>query len=107
MRILCVGLKFFFEQVLHRKWPVLQTMRSKHVTTLPSVLTIEEVWRVLGAVRHLRNRTYLQAGVDIYALQQYLGHATIQTTIRYLHLTVVAQKDYYKIIDDLMKGDRK
>lgn len=224
MRILCAGLKFFFEHVLRRDWPILETMRSQRDSPLPVVLTRDEVWRVLFAVRKPRNRAYLQTvyscglrlgeglritihdidgprnrlhihngkggkdryvplpdstyqllrrhwathrnpllifpamgrnqkqgttskkpmdttsvqgalhralervglrkpgvrmhtlrhsyathllenGVDVHAIQQYLGHGTLQTTLRYFHLTPIKQRDHLAIINDLMKGD--
>ncbi len=223
MRILCVGMRFFFEHVLRRNGPLLKIMKANREQTLPVVLTREEVWRTLNAVRqpqiraylqtvyscglrlgeglnltvhdidgtrkrlHIRNgkggkdrlvplpdatyhllRNYwkthrhsrlifpalgrdrkqgsvakrpmdttsvqgglyraleraglrkpgvrmhtlrhgyathlLEAGVNVHAIQKYLGHATLHTTLRYFHLTSIKQLDHLKIINDLMKG---
>jgi len=45
------GIKFFFEQTLGQQWTVLDVARPKGEKKLPVVLSREEVWRVLGAVR--------------------------------------------------------
>lgn len=45
------GIKLFFEQTLGREWAVLGVARPKYESRLPAVLSREEVWRVLDAVR--------------------------------------------------------
>lgn len=45
------GLRFFYEQTLQRPWPILDVARPKRDKRLPVVLSRDEVWRVLGAVR--------------------------------------------------------
>jgi len=45
------AIKFFFETTLQRPWPSLQLMRPPQVKKLPVVLSREEVFRVLSAVR--------------------------------------------------------
>jgi site-specific recombinase XerD len=37
-------------------------------------------------------------------IQKYLGHAQLETTMIYLHLTQKGQEDAFSIINDLMKG---
>lgn len=59
----------------------------------------------LHTLRHCYATHLLENGVDIYAIQKYLGHANLQTTLIYFHLTTIKQLDYLKIINDLMKGD--
>ena len=223
MRILCAGMRFFFEHVLRRDWPLLKIMKANRDQTLPEVLTIQEVWRVLKGTKEFHNRVYfqtvyscglrlsegrnltvhdidgkqmrihvrlgkggkdrfvplpdttyallrkywathrnpkfifpalgrarnqgptalrsmditsvqgalkraikhagierpgvrihtlrhsyathlLEAGVNVHAIQQYLGHARLQTTLRYFHLTSIKQLDHVKVINELMKG---
>jgi integrase/recombinase XerD len=45
------AIKFFFETTLHRPWPSLKLMRPPKHKKLPVVLSREEVFRVLSAVR--------------------------------------------------------
>ena len=45
------GIKFFYEQTLGQQWTVLDVARPKGEKKLPVVLSREEVWRILGAVR--------------------------------------------------------
>ena len=45
------GIRFFYAQTLGRVWPVLDVARPKHTTKLPFVLSRDEVWRILAAIR--------------------------------------------------------
>lgn len=45
------GIRFFYEQTLGRHWTILDIARPKREKKLPVVLSREEVWRVLAAVR--------------------------------------------------------
>jgi len=45
------GIKFFYEQTLGRTWPVLEVARPKGEKKLPVVLSRDEVWTILPAVR--------------------------------------------------------
>lgn len=45
------GMRFFYEQTLGRHWTILDVARPKREKKLPVVLSREEVWRVLAAVR--------------------------------------------------------
>ena len=45
------GIKFFFKETLARPWTVLDVARPKGEQKLPVVLSRDEVWRILDAVR--------------------------------------------------------
>lgn len=46
------GIRFFYEHTLGRHWTVLDVARPKCEKKLPVVLSRDEVWQVLAAVRH-------------------------------------------------------
>lgn len=46
------GLKFFYEKTLGRQWKILDVARAKRDKKLPVVLSRDEVWCVLAAVRN-------------------------------------------------------
>lgn len=54
--------------------------------------------------RHSYATHLLEAGVHIRAVQAYLGHAQVDTTMVYLHLTSTSQQDSAQKIDQLMGG---
>ncbi len=45
------GLRFFYQQALHRDWTSLYVAKPRSEKKLPVVLSRDEVWRVLDAVR--------------------------------------------------------
>lgn len=59
MRICYSGIRFFYQQVLHRDWTTLGLIQSRRERRLPAVLSVEEVHRLLDAVSTLHNRAYL------------------------------------------------
>jgi integrase/recombinase XerD len=53
------GIKFFFEQTLQREWTTLRIVRPAKEKRLPVILTVEEVQRILSAIRLLRYKACL------------------------------------------------
>ena len=59
LRICYSGLQFFFEHVLHRDWHTLKLIHAQREQQLPTVLSREEVRRLLGCVRTPHNYAFL------------------------------------------------
>jgi integrase/recombinase XerD len=55
------GIKFFYSHTVPRDWPTLKRLRAPAEHRLPDVLTIDEVRRLIAAVRTPHNRTYFRA----------------------------------------------
>lgn len=55
--------KFLFEMTLQRPWPRLDLFRPRPTQTLPVVLSVEEVWRILD---HVHRPTYYACLATIY-----------------------------------------
>jgi len=53
-------------------------------------------------LRHSYATHLLEAGVNLRVIQKYLGHANIETTMIYLHLTNKGMEDAYLIINTIM-----
>ncbi len=52
------GIKFFYSHTCPRDWPTLQRLRVRREKRLPDVLSVEEVRRLIDAVRTPHNRAY-------------------------------------------------
>ena len=52
------GIKFFYTHTAPRDWKTLQKLRVPRAKTLPDVMTIDEVRRLIDAVRTPHNRAY-------------------------------------------------
>lgn len=55
-------------------------------------------------LRHSYATHLLEAGVSLKAIQKYMGHKSLQSTIIYLHLTDIAEADSRQIINQLFVG---
>ena len=57
----------------------------------------------IHTLRHSYATHLLEQGISLKLIQKYLGHALIQTTLIYVHLTYKSHKQAYEKIDLLMK----
>lgn len=55
--------KFLFEVTLQRPWPRLDLFRPRPIQSLPVILSVEEVWRILD---HVHRPTYYACLATIY-----------------------------------------
>jgi integrase/recombinase XerD len=59
MRICYSGIKFFFINVLKRDWHTLSLIAAKREKRLPSVLSLDEIRKILGSVNTPQNKAFL------------------------------------------------
>ena len=55
------GLQFFYEHVLKRDWSWIHLIKAPKIQSLPDILTLAEVERLIGATCKLRYRVFLLA----------------------------------------------
>jgi len=54
-----LGLQFYWRHVLNKDWYWVDIVKPPKVKSLPDILTLAEVERLIGATRHLRYRVFL------------------------------------------------
>jgi integrase/recombinase XerD len=69
-----------FDAAIHKKGVAIHTLRHSYATHL------------------------LEAGVNLRVIQRYMGHAQLETTMLYLHLTQKGHEDAYQLINHVMEG---
>ena len=59
LRIAYCGIKFFFLHVAKQDWHILAILKAEREKRLPTILSQEEVWKVLGCIKKLHNKAFL------------------------------------------------
>jgi site-specific recombinase XerD len=72
LMVACCGIKFFYSHTAPRDWPTLKHLRVRRDKTLPDVLSVDEVRRLIAGVRTPHNRAYFWT---VYSLGLRLGEA--------------------------------
>lgn len=58
LRVALSGVKFFFTHTCKRDWEVIRMLKLRNINTLPEVLTIEQVHRLIGSATTTRMFVY-------------------------------------------------
>lgn len=77
-----------------------QQMMRRILKELPKI----KKHATLHTLRHSYATHLIEAGINLRIVQQYLGHASLETTIRYLHVTDMGNSDAASRINRLMGG---
>jgi site-specific recombinase XerD len=72
LRVAYSGVKFFFTITLKRDWEILAMLKLQNISTLPEVLTIEQVHQIIDATTALRMRVFFWT---VYSLGLRLNEA--------------------------------
>jgi integrase/recombinase XerD len=62
---------------------------------------LREKGQFIHTLRHSYATHLLEAGVSLKAIQKYMGHSSLQTTMIYLHLTDSAELDSRRVIEQM------
>jgi integrase/recombinase XerD len=83
------GLQFFYQHVLKRNWQWVEMIRAPTIRSLPDILTVAEVERLIAAARKLRFRVF---ALTTYSMGLLLGETRalevghIDATRRQVHI---------------------
>ena len=103
-------------------FPALGRGRTKAATATMPMPTPTVQWGLKSAVkaagmsipgirmhtlRHCYATHLLEAGINVHAIQKYMGHSNLSTTLRYFHLTKMGQLDNEKILNGIMKDPKQ
>lgn len=59
VKIDCNGLQFFFKHILKREWRWVDVVKPPQVKTLPDMLTLKEIERLINGTRELRYQAFI------------------------------------------------
>ena len=107
MRIAYSGIKFFYTYTLQRDWGTLKLIRAQAERKLPTVLTIDEVRSILGAVKTPHNRAYFtvvySCGLRLHeALHLQVSDIDGERKLIHVHLGKGAKDRYVPLPDDTL-----
>ncbi len=60
MKIAYYGIRFFYKTTLKKSWDTLKLIRVTNEQRLPVVLSIDEARSIIGRIRTIQNKTYIQ-----------------------------------------------
>ncbi|MCG8648604.1 MAG: site-specific integrase [Pirellulales bacterium] len=84
------------------KTPIQTTTVQKAMSKIAAQMKLPKKVSI-HTLRHSYASHLLEAGVNLKAIQQYLGHSSLQTTLVYLHLTDAAQANARETIEELFR----
>ena len=61
----------------------------------------------IHTLRHCFATHLLEAGINVHAIQRYMGHSDLSTTLRYFHLTKMGNLDNELILNDIMNDPKQ
>ena len=61
----------------------------------------------MHTLRHCYLTHLLEAGINVHAIQNYMGHLNLSTTLRYFHLTKMGQLDNERILNEIMNDPKQ
>ena len=99
------GIRFFFEHVLGQSMPWVEMVQPPKIQTLPDVLTIQEIARLIGATRARRYRVFW---LTAYSMGLRLGEALsleiadIDSARRKIHIRLgKGKKDRFVVLPEI------
>jgi site-specific recombinase XerD len=97
-RIALCGIKFYYEKASKRKWTKAKLIKPKRHTSLPTVLSVEEVRRVLKVIHPFRHyavlATMYSCGLRLSEVV-HLKVTDVQSDRGFLHVSGKGSKDRY------------
>ena len=101
------GIRFFYTYTVKRDWATLRNLRVPKQHKLPAVLSAEEVWQLIGAVKKVQNRVFFQTiyllGLRLQeASHLQVGDIDAKRRLVHVHLGKGARDRYVPLPDRLL-----